>query len=229
MLAKNNAKRLGKTKRFTRIPKDIEEITSAILIGIPLVQHLKWDKQINIYNIINCRLYLLKRIRSYINLQCRIQFYYALMYPQLLYCITLWGQCQQRTNNVLTKITEFLSSQQRCLQLYFSVNSTGCLSSILIKIRKILMVFNTLKTSWPSDLRKLFVFLTSHPISQLSPNFNKILYLRFKSPFSYRTEQTKSKISYCGGSLFNSLLSELKDIENHSIHSYKKNLKTYFL
>ncbi len=46
---------------------------------------------------------------------------------------------------------------------------------------------------------------------------------------SLRTEQAKSKISYSGESLFNSLCSELKDIENHSINSYKKNLKTYFL
>ncbi len=36
---------------------NIEGIPSAILLGITLDQHLKWDKQINIiYNIINSRL-----------------------------------------------------------------------------------------------------------------------------------------------------------------------------
>ncbi len=87
----------------------------------------------------------------------------------------------------------------------------------LIKMRKILIVFNILKR-----LHKLFVFVRdSHPISTRS----SISDLRVPL---VRTEQAKSKISYCGASLFNSLPSELKDIENHSINSCKKKLKTYF-
>ena len=85
------------------------------------------------------------------------------------------------------------------------------------------MVFNTLKTSWPSDLRKLFVFVRdSHPIltrltiTDLNVSLVKI-------------EQAKSKISYSGASLFNSLSSELKDIENYSFNSYKNKLKTSIL
>ena len=47
--------------------KKIKEVTSAIVLGVTLDQHLKWDKQINvIYNIINSRLYLLKCIRVYL-------------------------------------------------------------------------------------------------------------------------------------------------------------------
>ena len=61
------------------------------------------------------------------------------------------------------------------------------------------MVFNTLKTSWLPDLRKF----ESHPI----PTRSSISDLKVPS---VKTEQAKSKISY---SLFNSLPSELKDIE----------------
>ena len=58
---------------------NVKEITSAILLGVTLDQHLKWVRQINtIYNIINSRLYLLKRIRSYLTFQSRIQLYYSL-------------------------------------------------------------------------------------------------------------------------------------------------------
>ena len=85
------------------------------------------------------------------------------------------------------------------------------------------MVFNTLKTSWPSDLRKLFVFVRD---SQPIPTRSTITDL--KVPL-VKTEQAKSKISYSGASLFNSLPSELKDIENYSLNSYKNKLKTYFL
>ena len=93
----------------------------------------------------------------------------------------------------------------------------------LIKMRKILLVFNTLKTSWPPDLRKLFVFVRdSHPIPTRSSMTD------LKVP-SVKTTQAKSKISFSGASLFNSLPSELKDIENQSIYSHKKKLKTYFI
>ena len=69
------------------------------------------------------------------------------------------------------------------------------------------MVFNTLKTSWPPDLRKLFVFVyESHSIDTRSSIAN----LKVSS---VKTEQAKSKISYSGASLFNSLPSELKDIK----------------
>ncbi|CAB3981669.1 Hypothetical predicted protein [Paramuricea clavata] len=209
---------------------NVKEITSAILLGVTLDQHLKWDRQINtIYNIINSRLYLLKHIRSYLTFQSRIQLYYALIYPHLLYCSTVWGNA----NNDL--ITCLLKLQKRAARLILE-QSTEVPSIVLfrklnwipifnlIKMRKILLVFNTLKTSWPPDLRKLFVFVRdSHPI----PTRSSITDLKVPS---VKTTQAKSKISFSGASLFNSLPSELKDIENHSIYSYKKKLKTgYFI
>ncbi|CAB3997442.1 Hypothetical predicted protein [Paramuricea clavata] len=150
---------------------NVKKITSAILLGVTLDQHLKWDRQINtIYNIINSRLYLLKRIRSYLTFQSHIQLYYALIYPHLLYCSTVWGNA----NNDL--ITCLLKLQKRAARLILE-QSTEVPSIVLfrklnwipifnlIKMRKILLVFNTLKTSWPPDLRKLFVFVRdSHPI-----------------------------------------------------------------
>ena len=85
------------------------------------------------------------------------------------------------------------------------------------------MVFNILETSCP-HFRKLFVFVRgSHPISTTS----SISDLKVQS---IKTEQAKSKISHSGASLFNSLPSDLIDIQKNSICSYKKKLnKKYFL
>ena len=67
------------------------------------------------------------------------------------------------------------------------------------------MVFNTSKTFCPPDLRKLSVFVRkSQPIRTRST------YTDLKVP-SIKTEQAKSKISYSGASLFNSLPAELKN------------------
>ena len=93
----------------------------------------------------------------------------------------------------------------------------------LIKMRKIPMLFNTIKTSWPPDQRKLFVYVRdSQPIQTRSTITD------LKVPL-VKTEQAKSKISFSAASLFNSLPAELKMIENYSLSSYKSKLKTYFL
>ena len=97
----------------------IKKIAHTILLGVTLDQHLKWDKQVNnIYNIINSRLYLLKRIGSYLDLQCRIQFFYALVYPYLLYCNTLWGNADNKL------ITYLLKLQKRAARLFSSSSIT---------------------------------------------------------------------------------------------------------
>jgi hypothetical protein len=69
-------------------------------------------------------------------------------------------------------------------------------------MRKILLVFNTLKTSWPADLRKLFVFVRdSHPI----PTRSSITDLKVPPVKTMRIiTQAKSKISCSSASLFNS-------------------------
>jgi hypothetical protein len=107
---------------------------------------------------------------------------------------TIWAKW--KTGLILEQSTEVSS-----IVLFRKLNWIGRWIPIfnLIKMRKILTVFNTLKTSWPP----------------------------LKVP-SVKTEQDKSKISYSGASLFNSLPSELKDIENHSINSCKKKLKPTF-
>ena len=171
----------------------ILEIVSAIPVGVTFDQHLKWDTQIDtLHNVTNSRLYLLKCIRSYLTPQCRLQFYYALIYPNLLYCCTLWGNANKEL------ITNLLKLQKRAARLILEqpteVPSILLFRSLnwipifnLIKMRKIIMVFNTLKTSWPPDLRKLFVFVPS------------------KVNLRYR---------YMGASLFNSLPAELKIFDN---------------
>ncbi len=66
----------------------------------------------------------------------------------------------------------------------------------LIKMRKILMVFNTLKTSWRPDLRKLFVFDSLYATLIQFQQDPVISDLKVRLVRTEPTEQTKSKISY---------------------------------
>lgn len=209
--------------------KIIEEVKTVKLLGITFDQHLKWDHQItNIYNIVNSRLYLLKRIRNNLTHRCRIQFYYALIHPHFLYCCTLWGNASNELLNDLLKL------QKRAARLILdkkpdapSIELFRQLRWIpihnLIKMRKILLVFNTLKTSWPQDLCKLFSFLRdSHDVNTRSSITD------LKLP-RVKTEMAKSKLSYCGAMLFDSLPDELKGIDDHSLSSFKSKLKEFFI
>ncbi|CAB4005273.1 Hypothetical predicted protein, partial [Paramuricea clavata] len=124
----------------------IEEITSGKLLGILLDNNLSWDNQVDkIYKYLNSRLYLFKRICPALPLKCRIKFYYAFIYPHLLYGITIWGNARNELIDPLLKL------QKRAARLALdesmstpSVNLFRKLEWIpiynLIKMRKILLV-----------------------------------------------------------------------------------------
>ena len=90
-------------------------------------------------------------------------------------------------------------------------------------MRKIMLTFNSLKISLPSDIRNLFTYCwvvsntnTRYPQTDLRlPPVN--------------TEFAKTKLSCSGASLFNSLQNDLKDIEIHTTPLFKIKLKKFFL
>ena len=88
-------------------------------------------------------------------------------------------------------------------------------------MRKILLVFSTLKSSWPQDLVVLFSFLRdSHDVNTRSSDTDHKLPLP-----PVKTELAKSKISYSGAMLFNSLPNEFKNIDEISLVLFKTKLK----
>lgn len=207
----------------------IEEVKKVSLLGTTLDCNLKWDYQINlIYNTINSRLYLFKRIRQSLPFKFRIQFYFSLIYPHLMYCCTIWGNARNELLN------DLLILQKRAARLILeqdyrapSINLFRQLKWIpiynIIKMRKILLTFNSLKTSQPDDIRSLFTFRC-----ESSSIYTRSSLTDLEIPF-VKTEIAKSKLSFSGASLFNSLPDDLKIIANYTVISYKKNLKKFFI
>jgi hypothetical protein len=81
------------------------------------------------------------------------------------------------------------------------------------------ITFNSLKTSQPSDVRELFTFCceTSSINTRSSLTDLKIPVIK--------TEIAKSKISFSGASLFNSLPDDLKVLQITQLFHTKKHLK----
>ena len=64
------------------------------LLGITVDNSLKWSAQVEaILNKCNSLLYLLGRIKIYLDLYSRKLFFNAYILPQLDYCSTIWGNC----------------------------------------------------------------------------------------------------------------------------------------
>ena len=92
----------------------------------------------------------------------------------------------------------------------------------LIKMRKILLIVNTLRSSSPSDLRKLFCFSGAlHDVYTRSSVTDLII------P-SVKSNLSKTKLSYSGVLLFNSLSNDLKVFNDYSPSAYKHKLKRFF-
>ena len=94
---------------------------------------------------------------------------------------------------------------------------------IQINMRKLLIVFNVLKNKAPSNLLDLFQFINdTHSVRTRSSLTD------LKLP-KVSSEIAKTKISYGGAMLFNSLPNNMKDVENISLQTFKNFSKTYFL
>ena len=85
----------------------------------------------------------------------------------------------------------------------------------LIKMRKIVLVVSTLRSSSPSDLRELFCFSgASHDV------YTRSSVTDLKIP-SVKSNLSKTKLSYSGVLLFNSLPNDLKVFNDYSPSAYK--------
>ena len=128
-----------------------KSINCGDLLGIVFDKHVKWDCQVaNISNITSSRLHLFKRIRNSLPWSSRIRFYYSLTYPHLIYCYTLWGiagrellddlKLQKKAARLLLNQSIEIPSVRRFRELNWIMVHN------LIKMRKILLVFNSLRS-----------------------------------------------------------------------------------
>ena len=82
------------------------------LLGVIIDSSLNWSSQVEAtLKKYNSLLYLLGRIKTYLNLSIRKLYFNAYILPHLDYCCTIWGNCY---NNLLDKLIKF---QKRAARL----------------------------------------------------------------------------------------------------------------
>ena len=131
------------------------------LLGLTIDDQLKWDKHIDIISKkVTSGRYALHRAKHVLNRKHLIILYYALLYPYMLYGITLWGN----TYNVYTN--KLIILQKKIVRIISS-------SDYMAHTEPILKSLNLLKLT---DVYNMQVakFVFKHVTGCLSPSLNNI-------------------------------------------------------
>jgi len=83
------------------------------LLGVKVDNNLNWREQVE-YTMKKCNtnLYLLLRIKSFLNLDSRKLFFNAYILPHIDYCCTIWGNCSQQ---LLDRVLKFQKRAARII------------------------------------------------------------------------------------------------------------------
>ena len=150
----------------------------------------------------------LTNLRKYINLSTLKCAYYGLIYPQLQYCSSLWGQARK------TSLKSVQTLQNNALKIMTNIRWLHSASPLHQKLQ--LLKFNDIVKL---QLAKIMHSVHNNKISNLCFGFSKVEKFHHcctrnstKSNFvqtSARTEKGKSTISFSGPKIWHKIPSDL--------------------
>ena len=158
---------------------------------------------------------ILYRIKDQLTTAVRINFYYSFIFPYLTYSVIVWGSTFD------THLKPLVTAQKRVIRTIANAGYRDHTTPLfrqfnLLKFKDIYSYFAVLHT------RKNMLSGFYAPHHNLNTRNRNLL----NPPFQ-RLASAQRSIAFAGPQLWNTLPSELKDIEN--INCFKKNLKTYLV
>ena len=204
----------------------IKQSSEEKLLGVYINENLSWETHIhNLCKKLSNKIMLLKRLKIYMDVPTRVQFYNAYIFSSLSYCCAVWGLLPTVYTNRLFQF------QRRAARIIFDkpydypyevlfkkLNWLDFHS--LVKYRTVLQTFKCLNNLAQVYLKELFLYL---------PPSNYDLRLRNKTLLSipsYRTVMYEYSYSVQGAKLFNELSIILISIEKFS--KFKSDVFNHF-
>ena len=210
-------------QKFTTNVKDtiklqdqlIQFTTCEKLLGINVDNNLTWKTQVE-QTIKKCNslLYLLLRIKCYLNIHVRKLFFNSYILPHLDYCCTVWGNCSQHL------LQEMMKFQKRAAQVIldkdYDTPSTklfrllGWMKFVeRLKFNKALLVYKSLNNKCPEYMSNMFQTPQNiHSMTLRSESVNTLMVPKPNYEFS------RKSFSYSGAKLWNSLPLEIQSSES---------------
>ena len=95
----------------------LERVDSTQFLGLTIQDSLKWDKHIQrVCEKISKLCGILYLTRHQLTTRALKQIYYSLIYPNITYCITVWGSAGK------TKVTQIVTAQKRVIRTIRGLN-----------------------------------------------------------------------------------------------------------
>ena len=197
--------------------------SSEKLLGVKIDPLLSWTSQIDqVCSKISSRLFLLTKIKKFLNLDARKLYYSGYILPLIDYCCVIWGNCNAGDLNRILKL------QKRAARI---ILDTDPLSPSLplfkklgwmtvydrIKYHKSLLVYKSLKKETPSYLIDKFSYISDRNPYSLRDAANGDLVV--PKP---KTELYKKSFAYSGSVIWNKLPNLIRN--SSSVKSFKDNM-----
>ena len=202
--------------------ENLNTINKDKILGVSIDNNLSWSSHIDqICKKISSNLWLLSRIKEYLSVEHRTQFYKTYIQPHIDYCNLVWGGTSQLNLNRLFRL------QKRACKIILDYNIENILESMQeIKIltiyerlflRKSKFMFKVYKSETPQYINEMF---THRTVNENLPLLRSNVSSNFITPRPNR-EIFKQSITYSGPIVWNSLPSELKNLDTvNSFHNY---------
>ena len=212
----------------------LEYCSAGKLLGITVDQNLSWKMQVEqALKKCNTQLYLLLRIKHFLNLATRKLFFNAYILPQLDYCCTIWGNCGDDLLNKVVKL------QKRAARVILDKDFDTPTSELFkelnwmtfperIRYKKAILMYKLINNTSPEYLSSKFCIAhttTDHELR--SVNKCKLL---IPKP---RIEFFRKSLSYSGPAIWNEIPVEIRFSSNLSCFKraylkWKYSDKTFF-
>ena len=206
---------------------DIELSESERLLGINIDNTLKWKTHIDkTIKKCNTQLFLLMRIKQYLDVPTRKLFFNAYILPHLDYCCSIWGNTDKKIMN------EIIKFQKRAARVILDVQDFDTPSDVLfnklqwmkfdkrVEYKKSILVYKSLNDNqFPTYMQQKFTKLNQVHSCNLRSITNEELYV--PSP---NFEFSRKSLAYSGPKIWNEIPKAVRksDTRNKFQNAYIK-------
>ena len=176
------------------------------LLGVTIDNTLNWSSQVDAtIKKCNSLLFLLGRIKIYLDIPTRKLYFNAYILPHLEYCNSIWGNC---SDELLEKLIKF---QKRAARLILDKDLSTPSSELfqelswmrfdeMVKYKKCIIMYKSLNNLAPAYMSKKFTYSYDIHNLELRSATNQCLYIPKPKLEIYR-----KSLSYSGPKLWNTL------------------------
>ena len=217
MLITTRQKRVHITKEDMTLTYNhviLNDISEDKILGVQVDDHLLFSYHIDkTAKKITSNIWLLSRIKDFLNTEHRVQFYKSFIQPHLDYCNIVWGATTQ------SNLLRLFRLQKRACKIFLDYNVDNIFESMKdlkimtiyerIFFRKAKFMYKVSNSITPSYINDMFIRRTTNLALRSSTSINYI-------PPKPNKEIFKRSISYSGPLIWNSLPAEIRQAESMS-------------